>query len=188
MKALFNPDIKEVFNGYTEAVEGIASEIQDHAFSYDDELVEITSMNVKLLKAPEEDMAGLNALYEQAQSYYSRTCSILISFITERRFWKKLEIKSDKLYARSRSYLLTTEDLKNLRNQSLQEAQVDNTLQLLSSLVAIIKGSLSDVKELIEIAQIKLDELNNAITNLSRQQRVNESLIGLGYPVRTRRA
>jgi len=41
------------------------------------------------------------------------------------------------------------------------------------------------MKDMIEIANIQKDKLDNAITNMSRQQRVTESLIGLGYPVNT---
>jgi hypothetical protein len=187
MKILYNPNLQEVYEGYTQAVEDLSYNIYTHYFVFEDVVKEIEDMRVKLLRAPEDDMASFNTLYAEAQSYHSRACGVLISFIDERRFWRRLEIIGDKLYARSRNFLLGTPEIQDLRNQALQNAKVDSKLQLLLSLISVITGALSDMKDLIEIVQVKIDELNNIITNMSRQQRVTESLIGLGYPVRGRK-
>ena len=143
---------------------------------------------MELLKDPEEHMVAFNNLYAEAQSRYNRVCGILIDFIQEKSYWKRMYLITDKVFKRARNFLLITEAVRTLRNQNLQEAKVESELYLILSLTNICKIVVEDMKDMIEIATIQKDKLDNAITNMSRQQRVTDSLIGLGYPVRTHNA
>jgi len=187
MQITFNPNIKDVFDGYIESIEAISLEVSDRYFNIQKRLDEVKAISVVLMKTPEEEMVKFNELYANAQASYSRVSSILIDFIGERAFWKRQLIMANKIYNRAKNYLLTTDTLKNLRNKSLQEARVEDELYLVASLISTIKGALEDIKDMVEIAVVKKEELDNAITNMNRQQRIVESLIGLGYHVRTNR-
>ena len=185
MKILFNPNLQDVFDGYSETVDELTLEIGMRSFDLYDKANELKNIDVELLRDPEAQMYAFNNLYAEAQSRYSRVCSILMDIIQEKSYWKRMHLVTDKIFKRARSYLLTTDEVSSLRNQNLQEAKVENELRLIMSLVNICKIALEDMKDMIEIANIQKDKLDNAITNMSRQQRVTESLIGLGYPVRT---
>lgn len=187
MRIVFNPNIKDVYDGYTEAVETVALDISERYFDIYSKLDEIKSVAITLIKAPEEELASFNELYANAQAAYNRVSAILIEFIGERAFWKRQLIIANKIYNRAKNYLLTSDEIKNLRNKILQEARVEDELYLIVSLVATIKGTLDDIKDMVEIAIAKKEELDNAIMNMNRQQRITESLIGLGYPVKPHR-
>lgn len=188
MQILYNPDLSEFYKGYTIAVEDLSMEILERNFNLYERLKELKAISVELLRDPEAQMASFNNLYAEAQSRYNRVCSILIDFIQERTYWKRAYIITNKVFDRARSYLLTTEEIKTLKNQNLQEAKVSSELHLILSLINICKIALEDMKDMIEIGNMQKDKLNNAITNMSRQQRVTESLIGLGYPVKTHKS
>jgi len=185
MQILYNPNLSEFYDGYTVTVEALSVEILERNFNLYDTLEELKAINVELLKNPEEQMVSFNNLYAEAQGSYNRVCSIMMELIQERTYWKRTYIITNKIFERARSYLLTTDEVKTLKNQTLQEAKVSSELHLILSLVNICKIVLEDMKDMIEIGNMQKDKLNNAITNMSRQQRVTESLIGLGYPVKT---
>lgn len=187
MKIIYNPNLNDVYEGYLGIVEDLSIEIMLKSSNLYEKLKELKDIKIELLRDPEEQMVSFNELYAEAQSRYNRVCSILIEFIQEKTYWKRMYLTTDKVFSRARSYLLTTDTVSDLRNQNLQEAKVATELHLILSLVNICKISLEDMKDMIEIANIKKDKLDNAITNMSRQQRVTESLIGLGYPVKTSR-
>jgi len=187
MQITFNPNIKDIYDGYIESIEAISLEVTDRYFNIQQRLDEVHNISVVLMKTPEEEMVQFNSLYAEAQANYSRISSILIDFIGERAFWKRQLVLAGKIYNRAKNYLLTSDELKNLRNKVLQEARVENDLYLVVSLMSTVKGALEDIKDMVEIATVKKEELDNAIMNMNRQQRIVESLIGLGYQVRARR-
>jgi len=185
MKILYNPNLKEVYDGYLETVDELSIDIKTRSFDLYNKSNELKAISIELLKDPEEHMVAFNNLYAEAQSRYNRVCSILIDIIQEKSYWKRMHLTTDTVFKRARSYLLTTDEVSTLRNQNLQEAKVSAELHLILTLNSICKTVLDDMKDMIEIANIQKDKLDNAITNMSRQQRVTESLIGLGYPVNT---
>jgi len=185
MKILFNPNLKEVYDGYLATVDELSIDIKTRSFDLYSKLNELKEISVELLKDPEQHMVAFNELYAEAQSRYNRVCAILIEIIQEKSYWKRMYLITDKVFKRASNFLLTTDEVSSLRNQILQEAKVESELHLIVSLNKICKAVLEDMKDMIEIANIQKDKLNNAITNMSRQQRVTESLIGLGYPVGT---
>jgi t-SNARE complex subunit (syntaxin) len=82
--------------------------------------------------------------------------------------------------------LTSREDIKGLRNKELQEAKVQEEVPELADLEEMIDSVIDDLDLMIDIVKEKKEELDKANTNLSRQQKVVESMIGLGYSVKYR--
>jgi septal ring factor EnvC (AmiA/AmiB activator) len=174
----------DVVPNYTNDVIELAEGLSLLSFSFDLELSEIKSMKVKLMEDPENSLADFNILYSKIQSYQSRITSILIDILEEKSTWQRWNRKANAIYKKGKNFLLSTnEDIKKLRNKEMQEAYIDNMLPELVKLKDSIDDVLEDIDSLKDIVYEKKEEMDKVNTNISRQQRVVESMIGLGYPV-----
>jgi hypothetical protein len=168
-------------------LESLIAEIQERDYTFEGELDEIQSIKVMLKENPESDITEFNNLYSFVQSHVSRVAEIYISLLREKGVWQRYKARSKRLYRKARNRLLTTrEDIKSLRNKELQEAKVQEEVPELADLEELIDSVIDDLDLMIDIVKEKKEELDKANTNLSRQQKVVESMIGLGYSVKYR--
>ena len=77
--------------------------------------------------------------------------------------------------------------VRKLKNKELQEAYVHEQVSELVDVKELIEDAIDSLDLLIDTFQIRKDDLDKANVNLSRQQKVVESLIGLGHPVQSHR-
>jgi hypothetical protein len=168
-------------------LESLIAEIQERDYTFEGELDEIQSIKVMLKENPESDITEFNNLYSFVQSHVSRVAEIYISLLREKGVWQRYKARSKRLYRKASNRLLTSrEDIKSLRNKELQEAKVQEEVPELADLEEMIDGIIDDLDLMIDIVKEKKEELDKANTNLSRQQKVVESMIGLGYSVKYR--
>jgi len=175
---------KEVFSGYKDSVDRLKEKVYARDYSFEEELKEISEMNINIVEHPEEDVAGFNELYSIVQSYRSRVSSILIDIQKEKSVWQEYKSEAKSIYRRAHDVILTTqEEVKNLRNKELQEAKVRESVVSLVYIMEYLDIILDNLEMLLYVFREKKEDLDSINTNLSRQQKIVESLIGLNYPV-----
>lgn len=159
-----------------------------HQVSFQHDLSEIEEIKLQLEEHPEEDLVGFNELYSRIQASRSRATSILFNMYKEKGIWKSYQHNMKRIYKKIKGDIFVQdENIKKLRNKELQEAAVENQLPITIRLLHLIDSKLEDIDNEIDMVNLKVDNLDHMETNLSRQQHIVESLIGLGYPVRTAR-
>lgn len=169
---------------YISQVETLLKDIKNRVFDFQGELDEIRSITVELSSSPEESLDEFNNQYALLTAYVHRVASILIEVYAEKSYWQEFKSRSNSLYWRARNYLLThREDIKKLRNKELQEASVHQEIPELVRISDYVDRKLQTLDTLISIFKEKKEALDKANSNISRQQKVVESLIGLGHPV-----
>ena len=166
----------------------IVQGIQQREYSFDPEIEEVRKLTPHLEEAPEDDVAGFNTLYSVLQAYQSRTASIMFSVLQEKAWWIQQLHHVKRSYKRARAVLLHTRpEIKELRNKELQDAAISEEINEIVQLMSFLEDVIEDLELTVELLQVKQTDLEKANTNLSRQQKIVESLIGLGDPVRARR-
>jgi NifU-like protein involved in Fe-S cluster formation len=152
------------------------------------EIQELKQMIVELDSDPDQNIGNLNALYAKVQGYLSRVAEILIEMHEALREARKAASGYKTAYALERAKLLSTSiEIQQLKNQSLQEAAVMTQLRSLFEQKEQAERDVDDLELLIKITQQKMDDLDKLNTNLSRQQKVVETLIGIGHQVKANR-
>jgi hypothetical protein len=166
----------------------IIQDIQGRDYSFDKEIKEVASISFSLQKDPQEDVVIFNELYAEVQSQLSRISSIVIEMYREKAWWQKQYHIIKRLYRKARTLLLHTRaDIKALKNKELQEAAIHEEIREVVDLMGIVENVIEDLELSIDLVTVKREELDKANTNLSRQQKVLDTLVGLGYPVHARR-
>lgn len=165
-------------------LESLIEEVSQRDFSFDEEMTEVRSLSFSLFANPDEDITEFNRLYSELQSNISRVATVLIGVMSEKALWQKWLGRTTGLYRKARNRLLSTRsDIKELRNKELQEAKVHEEIPELIDLKELIERVIDDLDLSIDIIEVKKEELDKANSNLARQQKVVESMIGLGYAV-----
>ena len=183
MDALWHP-IDACISDLVEVVQ----EIQERNYSFDKEIQEIASISFSLQKDPQEDVVTFNELYAFVQSHLSRVAAIVIDIYREKAWWQKRYHRIKRLYLKARTLMLhTRSEIKALKNKELQEAAIHEEIREVVDLMSIIENVIDDLELSIDMVTVKREELDKANTNLSRQQKVLDTLVGLGYPVHARR-
>lgn len=160
----------------------IEKRLRNVIFSPD--LSEIAGVKISIEEHPEEDLAGFNELYSKVQAFRSRASSILFNMYKERGIWKSYQHDLKRIYKKIKNQTLTERtDIQKLRNKELQEAAVEIQMPITVRLLDLTEGKLEDIENEIDMVQIKLSDCDHAEMNLSRQQKIVEALIGIGYPV-----
>ena len=166
----------------------IVEDIQGRDYTFDKEIQEVTSVSLSLQKDPQEDVIVFNELYAEVQSHLNRISSIIVEMYREKAWWQKRQHTIKRLYLKARTLLLhTRNEIKALKNKELQEAAIHEEIREVVDLKSIIENVIEDLELSIDMITVKRDELDKANTNLSRQQKVLDTLVGLGYPVHARR-
>lgn len=174
---------------YVPELVDLIQEVQSRSYSFEEDLFWIQSLTFSITEHPEESVAEFNELYARVQSFHSRVTSILISILQEKAIWQRLYQRAKRLYRKARGGLLhSRKDIKELRNKELQEAAVHEEIRELVDVQEAIGFVLEDLDLLVEIVELKKEELDKANTNLSRQQKAVETLVGVGYPVQGARS
>jgi hypothetical protein len=165
----------------------IVDEVRNRNYSFDKELSEVSNIKISLDEAPQDDVVGMNKLYAEIQAYQSRTSAIIMDIYREKAWWQQCYFRAKRLYRKARGVLLNTrEDVKKLKNKELQEAAIHEEIRELVDLVDILDQVIEDLDLSIALVSVKKEELDKANTNLSRQQKAIDTLVGLGYPVKPR--
>lgn len=178
----------QVTNNSLKEVEDLAEEVRSREFSFESELVDVQGMDFDLEAHPEEDLAGFNELYAAVQGNLNRATSIIISIYQEKAVWQKFQQRVATIYRKKRTFFMSQDTTKVLKNKELQEAAVHEQMPEVVSLKEIIENTIENLELLIDIVEERRDNLDKLNTNLSRQQKIVESLIGLNYPVIARAA
>jgi peptidoglycan hydrolase CwlO-like protein len=170
--------------GAINKVEDLILEVSNQEFSFANDIQEILDMDFKLRPDPDNGMDEFNDLYAKVTSYQSRVAAIIIQIYREKAVWQKFYNRAKSMYRKNRNTLLGTHDeIRALRNKELQESAVQELIPELTDVKELIEDVLEDIDLLVTTVEEKKEELDKANTNLSRQQRVVESLIGLGHRV-----
>ena len=165
-------------------LEAMAENVVGRVYDFTAEESEIAEISFSLLEVPEDSLHEFNVLYAQVQSYSSRVAAIIIQVYREKSWWQKQLYVAKKLYRKARTTYLRGPEVRALKNKELQEAYVHEQIAELVDLKELIEEHIDSLDLLIDTFQIRKEDLDKANTNLSRQQKVVESLIGIGYPVR----
>lgn len=158
--------------------------ISQNKFSFEAELQEIHDLNFRLDVEPESNVGDFNLLYAQVQAAHSRVTSIIVKMRDVLGTWKDLKYQADRLYKRSSNSILTTDvRVKNLRNQTLQQAAIDDMLADIVDIVELVNSEIDRLKHDISTAELKLGNIETANVNLNRQQKIVELMVGLQHTV-----
>jgi hypothetical protein len=172
---------------FSDDLELLVQEVGNQSYYFDSVLQEIKDMIFIITEDPENDFVSFNNLYAKVTAYFSRASSILISIETERAVWQKFHSRAKRMYKLKENIFLQDEVIQALRNKELQKATVESRMPEVVRMKILIEDVLDNLTGIAAIVKIKCDELDKACTNLNRQQRVVESMIGLGYPVNVKR-
>lgn len=175
--------MSDLLNLYQEQIEELTVQVTEKGYDFSYVMEELSSIQLSLLDHPEENLFEFNVLYATLQSHVSRVTNIILDLRAEKQFWiSSFKYQVDKLFYKLRFNLLSSRiDIKALKTQELREAAISTELESIVEIRDIIEKAISDIDYLIKQCEIKRDDLDKANTNMSRQQRVIESLIGLGY-------
>ena len=173
---------------YGETLADLVDAVQLRDFNFEEMLDELEAVNFKIDEQPEEALAEFLDLYARVQAYQSRVTSILVQMHREHGVWKRFKNRADSLYRRAKDRILSTNpEIQALRNKELQESAVHELIPDLVNIREIIDNVIDDIESMKDIAEEKKEDLDKANTNLSRQQKIVESLINLNYPVNPNR-
>ena len=187
MKFSYDENLSETHALFSDDLELLVQEVSNRNYQFDAEIREIKEMVFTISEDPEENMISFNSLYARVTSYYSRACYILIAIESEKAVWQKFKSRASRMYRIQENTLLQDEAIQSLRNKELQKATVETRIPDIVRMKILVEDVLDSLSTLSSIVKIKCDELDKAATNLNRQQRVIESMIGLGYQVKVRR-
>jgi len=152
--------------------------------NFKSEIEEIKEIKYALDSFPEEAFADIAILYAKVQSYMSRVTSILTNMYQQRVELKHILSDLNKIYKRCKTRILSTDKtISKLRNQSLQEATVNERIYYVVNLIDELNSNIEDLEEKITIVLLRDKDLERANVNIARQQRLVESLASLNYPV-----
>lgn len=175
--------INDLIESHLEEVSEIVSFVQTREFNFGYVIPELREISVNLLPAPEEAINEFNILYALVQSYQSRIVSIIVELREEKQSWLSTKRTVDNLFRKLRNKILAEPEISSLKNQDLREAAVSKHLEMVVSLQTSVDNVLKDLEYLVEMCALKREDLERTNVNMSRQQKVVESLINLGYPV-----
>lgn len=155
-------------------------DLYDLTYDFQADIQEVLCMDVELSQNPEADVAQFNVNYAKVQGYINRISTILINVYNEKAKWQRKKSVLAIMYERDKNLILTNNlEIQKLRNKDLQNAQVDVQLGDNVGVLAYVNSIVKDLEDLISIITIKKDALDKANTNLSRQQRIVESLANI---------
>ena len=171
----FLQDIRTVLEEYSQIpVKDFAEDIQ-----------EIKVIKYKLDAFPEEAFADMSTIYAEVQGYASRVTSILIGMYQYRADLQRVFSNASKIYKKIKMRTLATNEyVQKLKNQGLQEAYVSNTFERIVAVIDNIEVNLGYIDESINMVLVRERDLDRAIVNISRQQRVVEGLMSLNYTIK----
>lgn len=171
-----------ILEKYTQEILDLTNDITNRGYDFAWVLTEIDGIQFSLMNNPDDSLAEFMELYSVVQAHQSRLVSIIISIRKEKQVWLKFKYSVDGLFKKLRNTLLSSRtDIQILKSQELRDGKINEELEPLVNLQRIISGVFDDLEYLIEVCELKKDDLDKANTNMSRQQKVVETLIGLGY-------
>lgn len=191
MKFLLEKVKKQLSNfidDYIEELSELNNEITQRSYDFNYVFYELDNMQFSLMKHPDESLIEFNELYAQVQSYQSRLVNIIIEIRKEKQIWLGYKYTVDRFFKKLKSILFSRSDIQSLKNQELRESRIYTELDPVIAIQSTVEEVLRNLDYLIDICTLKKDDLDKANTNMSRQQKVIESLIGLGYPVNINRS
>lgn len=164
-------------------LQSLLADVQERKYSFGSEIDEIKQMQVSLISDPEHEVVGLNVLYGTVQGFLSRITYILLQVYEEKSVWLRYKHIADGLYRKAKNRLSAQENIRTAKNKEIQEALIQEEIPELSDIRDYIDFIIEDLDELSDIIKAKRDDLDKINTNLSRQQKVIDTLVGLNYPV-----
>lgn len=145
---------------------------------------ELDGIQFSLSPTPEEDLAGFNENYAYVQSYANRVASILMNIKKEIGEWRGLKSRTQAIFRKAKNTILVQDpSIKTLKNMELQTAAIQSKVPELIDLLEQLDILIDSLETDADVVKIKKELLDNANTNLSRQQRVVEAMISLNIPV-----
>jgi hypothetical protein len=166
-------------------------ELGDATFDFSKEIQELREIDFQLNPHPEDDVVSFNELYARVQAYQSRAAAILMDIHGERARWVRYRHRIKRVVRKMRTDILSgfsSEQLKALKNKEIIEAQVQQRMPEWYDLQEHIDNVIETLELLIETVVLKRDDLANANVNMSRQQKAVDTLVGLNYPVLSRKS
>ncbi len=189
MKLIFIP--KENLyadSNFIPKLEYLLSEVLQRSYDFTEDLNEIETLNTDLTENPEEGIVEFNIAYAKVQNDFNYVSDIHGKVLREIAIWQNFLSQANALYRRERNKILVKDKIiQALRNQSLQEAAVQEQLKEISDLKEQLENVVKDLKNISLIIENKKDKLDKAAVAFNRQQRNVETLIGLNYPVKAKR-
>jgi len=174
-----------ILEKFTQEILDLTNDITNQGYDFAGVLPEIEGMQFSLMANPDDSLSEFMGLYSVLQAHQSRIVSIIITIRQEKQTWIKFKYSVDRLFKKLRNTLLSSrKDIQTLKSQELRDGKINEELEPLVNLQQIISGVFDDLDYLIEICELKRDDLDKANTNMSRQQKVVETLVGLGYPAK----
>ena len=151
-----------------------------------EEVEEVTAFKYSLDNYPEEAVADLSILYASIQGYMSRITHIITLMYSQKSNLNDVYRESKRIYKKAKNRILVSNlKVKNMSNQALRDAYVDDYLVDLVDIKDSLENKIENVEDLISIMTVHDKNLERANTNVSRQQRIIETLISLQYPIQT---
>jgi hypothetical protein len=179
--------------GYRHYVEQLISDVDNDAFDFNAELQEIKSpdMQVKLLPEPEMAVDDFNILYARAQACRSRVSAIMGDVLLIKSKWISRLSTATWLYDVGQNHIYTTDQepyshIRSAKNLAIQSAYIAECMPHLYDLCSSLKRFTQSIDVIYSVFKEKRDDMDEILTNLSRQQRNVETMIGLGGNVATR--
>lgn len=145
---------------------------------------ELDQIVFALSPTPEDDLAGFNENYAYVQSHANRVASMLMNSKKEVGEWRGFKSRAQSLFRKAKGSILVSDpSIKTLKNLDLQNAAIQSKIPEIVDLIEQLDLIIDSIETDIDVIKIKKELLDNANTNLSRQQRVVEDMIGLNIPV-----
>jgi len=170
-------------------LEVLVGKVISRTYDFTSDVEEIEGLNNNLSIDPEEGIIEFNELYADIQNNFNYVADVHGKILRELSVWQNFLSQANALYRRERNRILNSDiKIKALRNQSLQEAAVQEKIPEISDLKEQLENIIKDLKSLSLIVENKKDKLDKAAVAVNRQQRNVETMIGLNYPVKAVRA
>lgn len=170
-------------------LEVLVGKVISRTYDFTSDVEEIEGLNNNLSIDPEEGIIEFNELYADIQNNFNYVADVHGKILRELSVWQNFLSQANALYRRERNRILNSDiKIKALRNQSLQEAAVQEEIPEISDLKEQLENIIKDLKSLSLIVENKKDKLDKAAVAVNRQQRNVETMIGLNYPVKAVRA
>jgi len=178
--------VEEIYSGFLQDFTAVLLLYQNtKSLNFNDEIEEIKKFRYALDKFPEEAFADIAILYAEVQGYMSRTTAILSSMYEHKVTLGYALGEVTKIYKKARNRILSRDpDIPKLKNAGLQDAAINDKLVYIVDIMEDLSGQISFLEEIISIVQLREKDLDRANVNISRQQRLVESLIALNYGVK----
>jgi len=170
---------------YRDSVIELINDVDGAPFDFEAELGEVREMHVELVPEPELSVEDFNKLYADAQGYRSRVASIIMEVVLIKAEWTSRLSKARWLYETGTNYIYSTDEepynkIKSAKNLAIQGSYIAECMPHLYDIRDKIDRICKRVDAILSIFKEKKDDLDEILTNLSRQQRNVETMVGLG--------